>query len=64
MPPIFIIMYAILCLAAVFAVYFLILRYFGMKTKEAALALLFCTIASFFMNLFIDWSFRGIGFIQ
>ena len=64
MPPVFIILYALVLLTTLFAVMFLVLRYFGMTEKQAAIALVLCLAASFIINLAIDFSFRGIGFIR
>jgi hypothetical protein len=64
MPPIFIIMYAITLLAALFAVCFIILRYNGMTNRQATVTMAICLVASFIINVAFDWAFPGIGFIR
>jgi hypothetical protein len=64
MPPVFIVLYTIMLLAALFAICFVILRYNGMTNRQAAVAMAICLVASFVINVAFDMAFPNIGFIR
>ena len=56
MPPIFIILYALICLAALFLIYFYILRHYGLPVREAVYAIFWCLLAGVVMSVIVDFS--------